>query len=96
MFKKWFNKFNSDKQQQEIRTDSKGVVQLESQDEDEWIWVEGFKGTESDMRCRDFQYKVGKHYYTNEDNVEMCQSGFHFCINLCDVFNYYEINFNFS
>lgn len=35
--------------------------------EEEWVWVDGFKGTDKDMRCRDFQYELGKRSYASVD-----------------------------
>ena len=60
--------------------------------EEEWIWVEGYKGTEKDMRCREFQYELNKQFDMPEDvKIEECESGFHLCLNLYDVFSYYKI-----
>ena len=51
----------------------------------------GFKAMDLDMTCRDFQFEVGKTYQIdNEMPLELCsESGFHFCLNFEDVFNYY-------
>ena len=51
----------------------------------------GFKAMNMDMTCRDFQFEVGKTYQIdNEMPLELCsESGFHFCLNFEDVFNYY-------
>ena len=60
--------------------------------EEEWVWVEGYKGTERDMNCREFQYELNKQFDMPEDaNIEECTSGFHLCLNLFNVFNYYKI-----
>lgn len=60
--------------------------------EEEWIWVEGYKGTNKDMKCRDYQYELGVQYNMPEDEeVELCESGFHLCLYLNDVFGYYRI-----
>lgn len=50
--------------------------------------TKGYKAMNSNMKCRDFQFKVGKTYST--DSLLMCSSGFHFCENILDVYNYYE------
>lgn len=58
----------------------------------EWVWVEGYKGTDKDMRCKnDFQYELGKTFDMPEKDVKMCESGFHFCECLRDVFGYYPV-----
>ena len=49
--------------------------------------IKGYKGFNSDLTCRNFQYEVGKTYETNEAKV--CKNGFHFCENPFDVFRYY-------
>jgi hypothetical protein len=60
--------------------------------EEEWIWVEGYKGTGRDMKCRDYQYELGKQYDMPDDQeIKECESGFHLCLYLSDVFNYYNI-----
>lgn len=60
--------------------------------EEEWIWVEGYKGTDKDMKCRDFQYEFGMQYDMPEgQKIQECESGFHLCLYLSDVFNYYRV-----
>ena len=62
-------------------------------EEEEWIWVKGFKGTDKDMRCKDdYQYELGKQFDLDED-VEpvVCSKGFHFCKKLENVFKHYKI-----
>jgi hypothetical protein len=60
--------------------------------EEEWIWVEGYKGTDKNMRCRDFQYELGKQFDVDkEKEVNACHNGFHLCLDLNDVFEYYPI-----
>jgi hypothetical protein len=58
--------------------------------EDEWIWVEGYKGTDKNMKCRDVQYELNK-TYTYDGKIELCESGYHFCKELVNVFNYYSL-----
>ena len=54
----------------------------------------GFKAMNMDMNCRGFQFEVGKTYQIDNDKLlELCtDSGFHFCLNFEDVFNYYKWN----
>lgn len=58
--------------------------------DEEYIWVEGYKGTDKDMCCRGYQYELGKKFDMPEDaEIEVCSSGFHLCPKLRDVFAYY-------
>ncbi|KLD96730.1 DUF7666 domain-containing protein, partial [Aliarcobacter butzleri] len=49
----------------------------------------GYKGFDKDLKCRGFQYEIGK---TFEEDVEpkCCERGLHFCELPLDVLNYYE------
>ena len=47
-----------------------------------------YKAFNSDLTCRSFQYEEGKTYEI-EDEPKLCKHGFHACLRLTDVFNYY-------
>ena len=49
--------------------------------------MKGYKGFDKDLKCRDFQYEIGKGFETDE--AVLCKKGFHFCENPHDVFAYY-------
>ena len=50
--------------------------------------MRGYKAFDKDLKCRNFQFKVGKTYELKE-SIVLCQTGFHFCENPFDVYNYY-------
>ena len=50
--------------------------------------VIAYKGMKFDMSCKGFHYEVGKTYKT--DKVELCNCGFHACLNPLDVLDYYS------
>ena len=51
--------------------------------------MKAYKGFDKDLKCKDFQYEVGKEFKTDEP-IQLCKKGFHSCENPHDVFNYYE------
>ena len=66
---------------------------IKTLEEEEYIWVKGFKGTDKDMRCKgDYQYELGKQFDLDADvEPATCSKGFHFCKKLENVFRYYKI-----
>ena len=58
--------------------------------EEEWIWVEGYKGLHADMTgYGGFQFELNK-TYSVDGPVKMCDNGFHLCLRLRDVLKYYN------
>ena len=47
-----------------------------------------YKGFDKDLRCKDFQYEIGKEYET--ERAEICEEGFHACEFPLDVLRYYN------
>ena len=54
----------------------------------EFCVIQGYKGFNNDLKCRNTQYKVGKDYEL-EGDIKTCSRGFHFCENPFDVLSYY-------
>ena len=50
--------------------------------------MKAFKGFNKDLACRGFQYKVGETY--EEENAEICRTGFHACENPVECLKYYD------
>ena len=51
--------------------------------------VVAYKGFNSDLTCRGFQYAEGKAYAQDED-ARLCSTGFHACLDPLDVLTYYH------
>lgn len=46
-----------------------------------------YKGFDKDLKCRNFQYEIGKTY--EEKEARICEAGFHACENPLNVLQYY-------
>ena len=49
-----------------------------------------YKGFNKDLKCRDFQYEVGKEYEINGE-IECCKRGFHACKSPMEVWDHYDM-----
>ena len=52
--------------------------------------IKSYKAFDKDMKCRDFQYEVGKEYEM-EGHIECCTRGFHACESPLEVFDHYDM-----
>ena len=50
--------------------------------------IKTYKGFDKDLKCRGFQYEVGKEYEENKSSA--CECGFHACEMPIEVLKYYE------
>lgn len=49
--------------------------------------MKAYKGFDKNLKCRGFQYEIEKEY--EEQEVDLCNKGFHACTAPLDVFKYY-------
>lgn len=85
----WFTKKTENDVKEAVEAEE---TKIEEPKPDEWIWVEGYKATEKDMTCREYQYELGvQHDMPDEETIEACKNGFHLCKYLGDVFGYYDV-----
>jgi len=52
--------------------------------------MKGYKATDKDMCCRGFRFEIGK-WYEHSGDIELCNSGFHFCVYPSGVYCYYDL-----
>jgi hypothetical protein len=52
--------------------------------------IKSYKGFDKDMKCRDFQYEVGKEYEMDGE-ISVCNRGFHACESPMEVWDYYDM-----
>ena len=49
--------------------------------------MKAYKGFDENLKCKDFQYEIGKTY--EEPEAKLCEKGFHACEFPLDIFGYY-------
>ena len=52
--------------------------------------IKSYKGFDKDMKCRDFQYEVGKEY-NMDGEIKCCNRGFHACKSPMEVWDHYDM-----
>ena len=52
--------------------------------------IKSYKAFDKNMRCRDFQYEVGKEYEMDGE-IKCCNRGYHACKNPLEVWDYYDM-----
>ena len=52
--------------------------------------ITSYKGFDKNMKCRGFQYEVGKEYEMDGE-IECCNRGFHACKSPMEVWDYYDM-----
>ena len=49
--------------------------------------IKSYKGFDDDLKCRGFQYEIGKEY--EEPDAVACEKGFHACEDPIETFGHY-------
>ncbi|MEQ3097527.1 DUF7666 domain-containing protein, partial [Parabacteroides distasonis] len=52
--------------------------------------IKSYKGFYKNLKCRDFQYEIGKEYEMDGE-IKVCSRGFHSCESPFDVFDHYTM-----
>ena len=52
--------------------------------------ITSYKGFDKNMKCRGFQYEVGKEYEMDGE-IKCCKQGFHACKSPMEVWDYYDM-----
>lgn len=65
---------------------------FEAVPEDDWVWIDAYKGTDANMRCKSKQYRMGVED-SYRGNVALGSKGYHVCVNLKDCFKTYDYDF---
>ena len=54
------------------------------------VAIKSYKGFDKNLKCRDFQYEIGKEYEMDGE-IKVCNRGFHACESPFDVFDHYTM-----
>lgn len=52
--------------------------------------ITAYKAFDKNMKCRGFQYRIGKEYDIDGE-IELCGQGFHACKSPCEIWEYYNM-----